>query len=169
MKALIGGVVFGLGVVAAVLAQSQTPAPPGDSLSALTAEVRLLRQTVERGMQAQTQVQGLTVYLSAQQSRLVQVSTRLDGLRRDVDAAARESSQMSDRVSAAQQDLGGSLDPVERKQVQSALETFKTDAARAAARENQARSREAEVASELQTELARWTELIARLEQATRP
>jgi len=169
MKLITLGAVFVLAIVAAAVAQEK-PGPALDgSLSGLTAEVRLLRLAVERGTQTQTQIQGLSMYLSAQQSRLVQLSTRLDGLRRDVDAAAQESSQMNDRVAAAQQDLGAPLDPVERKQVQSALETFKSDAARDAARENLVRGREAEVASELQTELARWTELIARLEQATRP
>ena len=170
MKLIAISGVFVLVIVAAVLAQDQAGAPIDGSLASLTSEVRLLRVAVERGTQTQTQIQGLSVYLSAQQSRLVQLSTRLDGLRREVDTAATRSGELSDRLSEMQKDLTtGQLDAVERAQVTSALAREKTELARASARENEARNREAQTSSELQTELARWTDLIGRLETVTRP
>src|SRR6266550_560915 len=86
--------VIGCGVV---LARQQVgTADATGSLAALTAEVRLLRLSVEKGADSQTQVQAMTVYLSAQQSRLLQVSARADGLRKDLDAAIVASRHFAD-------------------------------------------------------------------------
>jgi hypothetical protein len=65
--AIVGGatVVFGQG-----------RGEPGDgSMAALTAEVRELRMAVQQLAQTQSQTQALGVYLSVQQSRVLQVSS----------------------------------------------------------------------------------------------
>jgi len=168
MKLLSIGGVFVLLIVGVAFAQDKAGAPIDGSLASLTSEVRLLRLAVEKGTQTQTQTQGLSVYLSAQQSRLVQLSTRVDALRRDVDAAAAQSGVVNDRFAEVQKALAGPLDAVERVAVTNVLATTRNDVARATERENQARNREAQASSELQTELARWSELIGRLEAIIR-
>jgi hypothetical protein len=52
-----------------------------DALVALVAEIRQLRLTVEESNRQQAQIQSLAVYLSAQQSRLIQVGARLESVR----------------------------------------------------------------------------------------
>ena len=62
----------------AVLAQGSSDVTEGGFLAALTAEIRQLRLAVEESTRSQTQTQALSVYLSVQQARLVQVAARVD-------------------------------------------------------------------------------------------
>src|SRR5688500_4184791 len=57
------------------------------SLAALTAEVRQLRVAVEDLARVQAETQALGVYLSAQQSRVQQVSAQLDAARKELETA----------------------------------------------------------------------------------
>jgi hypothetical protein len=165
MKALIGGgVVVGLAIGATVLAQESTL--PAGSLAALTNEVRLLRVAVEKSTQTQTQLQGLSVFLSAQQSRLLQASARVDTMRKDVAVASEKSRMLADRISGFQNALTTDLNPEVRSDLQHEMAAAKREAARAVEFENQLRASEAEASAELQTELNRWSELTSRLEQA---
>ena len=68
------------GCIAVVQRQEKNEALGGGSLTALTAEVRQLRLAVEESMRSQAQTQALGVYLSAQQSRILQVASRLDAV-----------------------------------------------------------------------------------------
>jgi hypothetical protein len=163
MKGLLGCGVIAIIIGATVLAQE--PQSPG-SLSALTNEVRLLRLAIERSTQTQTQIQGLSVYLSAQQSRLVQTSARVDSIRKDLDVAARDSKAAADNIAGLRAELDNRSDPKARAQIEDGLVGMTRQGAQAAAYEAQLRTREAEAYRDLQTELARWTELITRLEQA---
>jgi hypothetical protein len=61
------------------------------SLAALIAEVRQLRAAVEESNRQQAQLQTVSVYLSAQQSRLVQISGRLEAARNQLGVAAQKS------------------------------------------------------------------------------
>ena len=87
MKVLFGCAVLAMIVCATTLAQEGST-PPVGSLAALTTEVRLLRMAFEKSTHTQTQLQGLSVYLSAQQSRLSQTSARVDTIRKDLDIAS---------------------------------------------------------------------------------
>jgi chromosome segregation ATPase len=170
MKTLLSctGVLLVL-VCATVVAQERTPVPSDGSLAALTAEVRLLRAAVEKSTQIQTQIQGLGVYLSAQQSRLIQMSGRVEALRRELDAAVQQSQGLNAQIQQARETLtGGTLTPPERDAVQDMLTGLTRQLPQSTARENQIRARESEANADLQTELTRWSDLITRLEQAIR-
>jgi small-conductance mechanosensitive channel len=164
---LIGGVVG--------LARQQVAAPDtGGSLTALTAEVRLLRLSVEKSADNQAQLQAMTVYLSAQQSRLLQVSARADALRKDLDAAILNSRRLADKIAGLEKTLAMPL-PVQssdatqmRRQLEEELPYVKRDLAQATSAEAELRNREADATTAVQSELARWTDMLARLEQATR-
>ena len=164
MKVLIGTGVLAAIVCATVLAQERS-APSDGTLAALTDEVRLLRVAVEKSTQTQTQLQGLSVYLAAEQSRLVQTSARVDAIRKDLNAAARDSKALASRIATVQANLATQATPEMRAQMQEMLTATIAEAARATEYETQLRAREAAASTDLQNELARWSDRIARLEQ----
>ncbi len=73
---------------AMLLAQAGTEHIDPGSLSALTSELHQLRTAVEEMIRTQTQTQALGVYLSVQQSRIVQAATRLDAVRKELEAVS---------------------------------------------------------------------------------
>ena len=147
----------------------QAPAADAPSLAAIAAELRLLRQAVEKSTDTQTQIQALTSALSAQQSRLMQVSARAEALRKDVDAAAAGHAEVADygtRLSA--QLASGQLSAEARDQASLELKTARADEQKASGKETQLRNALAEADAAVQTELAHWTELMSRLDQLAR-
>jgi hypothetical protein len=95
-------------------AQAQSIEPAG-SLSALIAEVRQLRQAVEESGRQQAQIQGLTVYLSAQQSRLMQVGAQLETVRKELASATERSQEFTNLLSSAQTEVARATTVEERE------------------------------------------------------
>jgi chromosome segregation ATPase len=166
--------VIAVGMIAAggarpVRVSAQEAVASDGSLAALTAEVRLLRQAIEKSSQTQSQLQALTVYISAEQSRLVQTSARAGALAKDVDMAARQSADLADRIAALEKSMANPLTvpPEVQKDMASQLESFKQEQPRARAAEEAVRARFLDATTAVQAELARWNDLMARLDQAT--
>lgn len=156
-----------LGVTNAHSKEQTTNQPDAGSLAALTLEVHQLRLAVEDATRSQSQIQALAVYLSAEQSRLVQLSSRLDAARTELNAAVEKSRDQASAVANSQAALANStLDPKDRLAIEADLPSLKQRADRAAQAEQAARSRETELYQALQTEEARWGDLISRLEQS---
>jgi hypothetical protein len=63
------------------------------SLAELTAEVRQLRTVIQEAGRSQTQIQALSISLTAQHSRLNQVSARLDKNEEELQAASAKSAE----------------------------------------------------------------------------
>ena len=169
---VIGALALTLSGAAAWGAQQAAAPDPENTLAALTAEVRLLRIAVEKSGQTQAQIQALGIYLSAQQSRLVQLAARADSLQRERDGQADQARRLSGDVTELEKLLllplttpGGPS----REDLQQQLTTVKRELASMTAMEAQAGARHSQASAELQTELGRWNDLIARLEQLTRP
>ena len=130
----------------------------------MTAEVRQLRLAVEEMARSQSETQALTVYLSAQQSRMQQADQQLVAVRREIDSGT-----------AARQDIEGRLanllaeqsrvPPDQRAQIEDAVNGFRAEQARIDLELQQARSRENDLTRVVQSEETRWNELIARLEK----
>src|SRR5438034_2077389 len=111
--------VFGVGCAAVVLAQGRSDVTDGGgSLAALTSEVRQLRVAVEQSTRSQTQTQALGVYLSVQQSRILQVTTRLDSVRKELDTAAARSREIASHLA----NIEAELTRVTEQQSRSALD-----------------------------------------------
>jgi hypothetical protein len=158
--------VLGVSCVAAVVAQGGSNTPDaGGSLAALTAEVRQLRVAVEESARSQVQTQALGVYLSVQQSRVLQVSARLDAARRDLDAMTVRSRDIATQLATIDDELPRVTEPTKRAALEDMNRELKTQQGTFGLREQQARSREGELSQELQVEDARWTDLISRLDQ----
>ena len=161
------------GVVAAVvatsamtvIAQSRADLSDSGSLAALVAEVRQLRLAVEESTRRQTETQALGVYLSAQQTRLVQMAARADTARSDLDAAMLRSGEIEGNLAEIADALQRVTDPGERRRLEEVSRDLKREQDRVLVRQQQAQNRDSEVSQLLQVEDARWTELISRLEQ----
>ena len=149
----------------ALLAQGRTE-ETGGSLAGLTAEVRQLRLAVEESARRQAQTQAISIYLAAQQSRMVQLSTRLDAVRKELAAAEAASRQLVTLAANFEGDLPRSMPPGERHEATGMFRVFKDQAAGAVEREQRIRLQETELLQALQVEETRWRDLIARLQQA---
>jgi len=159
--------VFAAGSAAVVLAQEKNDATNG-SLAALTAEIRQLRVAVEESTRSQTQTQALGVYLSVQQSRILQGATRLESARKELDAVSLRSREIASQLENFQGEIIRVTEPQRRAQLEDANQQLKFEQRRVVEQEQQARAREAELSLALQVEESRWTDLITRLEQLIR-
>lgn len=152
---------------AAVTARDQQP--DASTLAGLVGEVRLLRQAVEKAAQTQTQVQALSVYLSAQQNRLIQVSAAADAARRHLEATEREHAENMEMVSSMTAAANNpSATPEQRREATSEAQALQRRETRLATDEARARAAVTDAESVVQLELNRWNEILARLDQATR-
>lgn len=149
--------------VVALVGQAPEAVGPG-SLATVAAEIRQLRVALEASTRSQTQTQALGVYLSAQQSRLLQAAGRRDAAQRELDRVTTQSREMSADLTAAEERLRNARSEV-RGNLQEHLKLLQQEFSRIARQLQQAQSREAEASQVLQTEEARWTDLINRLEQ----
>ena len=150
---------------AAVTAQERNGQADLGSLAALTAEVRQLRLAVEESTRSQTQTQALGVYLSAEQSRLVQVAARLDAARKELDTVTLRSKQLATEISRIGETLLRETNPEIRKQLEAVSRDLKQELENIGPQEQLARSREADLSQMMQSENTRWNELISALEQ----
>jgi chromosome segregation ATPase len=160
------GVVLAIAGATVVFGQGRGEPDPG-SLAGLTAEVRELRLAVQQLSQTQSQTQALGVYLSVQQSRVLQVSSQLDTARRELDGASQRVADTATRLADLEEQLPRVSDPMERRALQEATREMRREHATMSAQEQQARSRELELSQSLQTEESRWSALISRLEALT--
>lgn len=151
---------------AAVIAQRSTDAP-GGSLADVAAELRQLRLAVEESTRRQTETHALGVFVSGQQSRLVQATTRLDGARRELDVVSNRSNQLSTALTDSEAEIR-SAKPEERPALELHARRLKEELEMIGPQLQRAQMREAELSQVLQAEEARWTDLLTKLEQLVR-
>ena len=161
--AMVGAAVAMVVCAAALLAQASDPVP--GSLGELTAEIRQLRLAVEQSSRTETQAQALGIFLSAQQSRIVQVTARLDAARKELDAIAQQSAAHVSQLTALEAQLPQMTDPPERLAFEDRVRGLKVELKTVATQEQQARTRENEMLQTWLQEEARWNDLITRLQQ----
>ncbi|HET9474979.1 MAG TPA: hypothetical protein VFO82_13860 [Steroidobacteraceae bacterium] len=160
---IVGVVVVTASVGSALVGSTTRAETPQSDLSALSAEIRLLRVAVEEAARAQTQTQGLAVYLSAQQSRFVQTASRLDGVRNDLDAAVNRTRELTTGLADAQRGLARATEF--RLEYETKVDALKRELALATDLEQRLRAREADLVQAFQQDEATWRELLSRLEQ----
>jgi hypothetical protein len=158
---VLAGLALGGGGFVGGVARAQTPS---NDLSAVVAELRLLRQSVDEATRAQTQTQGLSAYLTAQQGRLVHTAGRLDDIRKDLDLSIKVVRDLSGRLAEAQQALARATAP--REELEANVVGIKRALAVAADGEQRLRAREATLLEAYQQDETIWRDLIARLEQS---
>ena len=99
-------------------------------MAALTSEIRELRLAVQQLAQTQSQTQALGVYLSVQQSRLVQTASRLDSARHELEEATDRSSDLAASLADIEEQLPRIADASERNALQAAGRQLKRRADR---------------------------------------
>jgi hypothetical protein len=137
-------------------------------LAALTAEVRQLRVAVEESTRTQVQSHAIGMSLSAQQSRISVIGSRLEAVRNELLGATARRRDAEALVANAQRELAQVADPAERAQGGGMYQLFKQQADRAVQVEEDLRRRASDLFQSLQVEEQRWSDLMARLEQATK-
>ena len=152
-----------LGAGAVLMAQGASGSS-GGSLSEVSAELRQLRLAIEEATRRQTQTQAMGVYLSVQQSRLLQVSARLDAARRELDTATGRSRDIATELSNTEDALARGAKPELKSQYEMHARNLRQEMEKASVQLQQAQMRETELSQMLQSEEARWTDLITKLE-----
>ena len=161
-----GAAVLTVTCAAAVIAQGRNDGTEaGASLGALTSELRQLRMAVEELTRSQTQTQALGVYLSVQQSRILQVVARLDLARKELETASIRSQKIATTLANLDDELPRVAEPQQRSQIEAAIRDLKYEQKSVGLHEQQAHSQETELSQALQQEESRWADLISRLEQ----
>jgi hypothetical protein len=161
------GIVLAIAGATVVFGQGRGEPADAGSLAGLTAEVRELRLAVQQLALTQSQTQALGVYLSVQQSRVLQVSSQLDSARKELDSLAGQSADIGAKLADLEEQLPRVSDPRERNAIQGATREMRREHSLLSAREQQARNRELELSQSLQAEESRWSALITRLEALT--
>ena len=133
-------------------------------MAALTAEVRQLRLAVEELARSQSETQALTVYLSAQQSRMQQADQQLAAVREQIDSSTAERQNLETRLTNLSAERAR-VPPDRRAQIEDAINDLRAEQARIDLQLQQARSRENDLSRAVQSEETRFNELIARLEK----
>ena len=146
--------------------QSQPLGPSaGGSLAELTAEVRQLRLSIEGAGRTQVQVSAMGMALTAQQGRLVQVTSLLEKVDDELREASRKTELAMGEVTDAQARAARPGPGDDRAGLQRQVEYFKEQAAPFLAEENRLRQRQQELTASYRNEEARWLDLVAKLEE----
>jgi len=163
LLACIGIIAIGSAWVSA-RSQGFGPSAAG-SLAELTAEVRQLRVVVQDAGRNQVQIQALNISLTAQHSRLSQVSARLDKADEELRVASAKTQDFSKTLSEAQAELARATTESDRRHLQDVVAEFKATVDRLGADENQIRTRQMELFNSFRAEEARWIELVSKLDE----
>ena len=149
----------------ALLGASQVPVTDASSaLASIASEIRLLRGSIEKANDNEVQIQAISVFLTNEQGRLVQVGNRLDSIRHDLDIATANSREAAVAVAGMESRLPD-VPTQRRDQWEASIADAKKSAGAAAQRESDLRVRERDALQEFQTERDQYTAMVARLQQ----
>jgi hypothetical protein len=147
---------------------AQVDRPPADDMKALVAEVRALRQAVERSTATASQAQLLLGRVQLQENRLAALGRQYQEARgRSLDAqmARTEIEQQIQLTTAASR---AATEAEERQSIEQRLPELKNNLSRAQARAAQEQADEAAAFEALSTEQRRWSDFNERLEALER-
>lgn len=163
--AVVGGLFLaGLAALGTAGAQGLNQAND-NSMAALTNEVRQLRVAVQEAGRSQTQIQALSISLTAQQSRLSQVNERLDKVHAELSTVAAGIGEGRRMMAEAQAEMSSAQSATQREQANDMFTMFKARVDQLTDEENRLRTRELELMNQFRVDEQRWLELVARLEE----
>src|SRR5687768_13653393 len=156
-------------IVLATTAGGETQQQPNpDTLGALLVEVRGLRSAIEQMASVGPSIQLAMGRLQLQEQRINTLVRRADGLRDALAAAYKQAGPLQDRMRNGQRELEDNPEPGRRSQLQDSLADLKQQLARATAEIQRLQTEEADAASQVASEQARWAEINQRLEELDR-
>jgi hypothetical protein len=167
LRSLVGVSVVALSVVSNLRSPAQGQMTDcGAGLTAVAAELKLLRSTAEKASESQIQVQAIGIYLANEQARLAQMTSRLDSIRHELDAASAEMTAASTQASGMEKRLQDTTLPSEfRSQLEAGFRSTKQEADLRTEKVNQLRLREADALQALRGDQDQWAAMVARLQQ----
>jgi chromosome segregation ATPase len=147
----------------------QTPQQANqDTLGALLVEVRGLRSAIEQMASVGPSIQLAMGRLQLQEQRINMLVRRADGLRDALVAAHKQTSELQDRLRNGQRELEDNPEAQRRSQLQAFMADHKQQLARATAEIQRLQTEEADAASTIASEQARWADINQRLEELDR-
>jgi chromosome segregation ATPase len=149
-------------------AWAQAPTSDVQTLQTLLAEVHQLRLALERSTQIAPRIQIAVERLKLQQEQVARVARQLDDLRRELDHSHADQPKTQQHLEQLSSAAAQATDPQMRKDFEGTLSVFKLDAEQAEKSLQQLQAREGELASQLQSEQAKLTELNDRLDRMER-
>jgi hypothetical protein len=156
----IGQWILVAALVAPVAGRAQGAAPPGrTTLDALLAEVRLLRQAIERQRVTAARTDLLMGRISLQERRVTRARESLDRLENELAKAEGARRQMQNAVRETTRALEEGPDPVRRADLERDLRSARELLAEHQRVETAARARHSQADQALQAEAARYDEL----------
>jgi hypothetical protein len=159
IAACIAGVIAACAVP--LFAQSGTT----DTLTALLAEVRLLRQTLERSASA-PQIQLLGTRLTVQNERVQSAIRDHEAAREALQGAINQMTELTGRLQALGEETDRTTgNAAKQRQLEEMVAGTKAEMATLAVRETQLRTRESELASAVAAEQNEWLLLNRRLDE----
>jgi chromosome segregation ATPase len=156
-------------IVLGTAAGGQTSQQPNqDTLGALLVEVRGLRSAIEQMASVGPSIQLAMGRLQLQEQRINTLVRRADSLRDTLVAAHKQTGELQDRLRNVQRELEDNPEAQRRSQLQALMADLKQQLARATAEIQRLQTEEADVASQVASEQARWAEINQRLEELDR-
>jgi len=149
-------------------ARAQTPGSDTQTLQTLLAEVRQLRIALERSTQIAPRIQIAVERLKLQQEHVARVSRQLEDVQRELDHRRAEHPRLLHRLQAMDNAVSQTTNPQEQKDLNYRVSEFKLETELAEKSLQQFQAREGELASQLQAEQSKLTELNDRLNQMER-
>jgi hypothetical protein len=149
-------------------ARAQAPASDVQTLQALLAEVHQLRIALERSTQVTPRIQIAVERLKLQQEQVARVARQLDDSRRELDNRRTDQPRIQQSLERLSSAAAQSTDPQKRKELEDVVSMTKLNAEQTEKSLQQMQVREGELASQLQSEQSRLTELNDRLDQMER-
>jgi len=148
----------------------QTAQPPNqDTVGALLVEVRGLRAAMEQMASVGPSIQLAMGRLQLQEQRINTLVRRADGVRDALIVAHKHAGELQDRTRNLQRELENNPEPGGRRsQLQDMSADLKQQLARATAEIQRLQTEEADAASQVTGEQARWTDINQRLEELDR-
>jgi DNA repair exonuclease SbcCD ATPase subunit len=144
----------------------QTSSADSQTLQALLAEVRQLRQDLQNITVAAQRAQILAFRLQAQQAAVTRASQRLDEARSKLEGLQAERKRDADQIKRSEEFLRENTgNPADRKQIEDWLPRGKADLEALANQEQEKQAKESECEEQLRAEQAKLTELQAQLDE----
>lgn len=170
-KSVAWGAAAGLAVTIALRASAagQGPSTNQDALGALLTEVHGLRVAMEQMASAGPRVQLAIGRLQLQEQRVNTLIRRADEIQASVLKAQKEGIELQQGIERSQHALErGTLQADERSQLEAILPFEKQQLARKNAEIQRLQTEEADAATQVANEQARWVEINQRLEELER-
>jgi chromosome segregation ATPase len=155
-------------LLGAASALAQTTEPDRQTNQALLVEVQQLRRAIERSTLLGTRTQIALQRIQMQEARVTRLSQELDRERKDLAAVQARQTNIAEHAKYLEDRAPQLTDPNARKQVEGELRQVKIEGEQLAAQQLQAQARSAALASQLQGEAGRLTDLQDRVSEMER-